>query len=100
MEMQDLLAGLWRDGDLNTTFVFVTHDIEEAIFLADKIVVLSRGPGTILAELEAPPPSAVTREGLSSGRFRMLEEQIIKLIYGEVDDAAAPRAAQRLLGDE
>jgi NitT/TauT family transport system ATP-binding protein len=100
MEMQDLIAGLWRDGDLNTTFVFVTHDIEEAIFLADKIVVLSRGPGTVLAELEAPPPTEVTREGLSAGRFRMLEEQIIKLIYGEVDESRAPLAGQRLLEDQ
>jgi NitT/TauT family transport system ATP-binding protein len=100
MGMQDLVAGLWRDGDLNTTFIFVTHDVEEAIFLADKIVVLSRGPGTVLAELEAPPPTEVTREGLSSGRFRVLEEQIIKLIYGEVEEGRAPLSGQRLLEDD
>ena len=82
MEMQNLVARLLSDEAMDTTFIFVTHDIDEAIFLADKIIVLSAGPGTVLAELEAPPQTAATREGLSFGKFRALEEEIIKLIYG------------------
>jgi len=101
IEMQDLVADLWRDQQLDTTFIFVTHDIDEAIFLADKIIVLSHGPGTVLAELEAPAPTDSTRRSLAAGDFRELEEHIIQLIYS--DDRPAAQAAleeKSLSGDE
>jgi ABC-type nitrate/sulfonate/bicarbonate transport system ATPase subunit len=82
-EMQDLIASLWFDQDLNATFVFVTHDIDEAIFLADSIVVMSAGPGRIIAEVEAPPPTAATRSALATGKLKELEQHIVELIYGE-----------------
>ncbi len=81
MEMQDLLARLWADEALDTTFVFVTHDVEEAIFLADRIFVMSPGPGTIIAELNAPAPTANTRREMLAGRYQALEQQIFDLIY-------------------
>jgi ABC-type nitrate/sulfonate/bicarbonate transport system ATPase subunit len=84
-EMQDLVARLWFDDELNPTFVFVTHDIDEAIFLADSIIVMSAGPGRIMAELEAPPPNADTRAGLAEGRFKDLQKKIVDLIYGPED---------------
>ncbi len=95
--MQDLVARLWFDGELNPTFIFVTHDIEEAIFLADSIIVLSSGPGRILAELEAPPPTPETRRGITEGRFNDLENYIIELIYGPQDGSHA-YAAGKVLG--
>jgi ABC-type nitrate/sulfonate/bicarbonate transport system ATPase subunit len=95
--MQDLVASLWMDGELNPTFVFVTHDIEEAIFLADSIIVLSPGPGRVLAELEAPPPTPETREGLLSGRFNDLEHYIVELIYGQ--DGQHTYGAGKVIGD-
>ncbi len=97
IEMQELVADLWADEQLNTTLVFVTHDIEEAVFLADRIIVLSKGPGTVLAELEAPAPTATTRENLASGKYRELTERIIELIYGTGGEAQVVRAEQRLL---
>jgi NitT/TauT family transport system ATP-binding protein len=81
MEMQDLLAQLWADGELDTTFIFVTHDVEEAIFLADRIIVMSPGPGQIIAELPAPAPTANTRQEMLAGRYQALEQQIFNLIY-------------------
>jgi NitT/TauT family transport system ATP-binding protein len=47
--MQELLLDIWDD--LKTTVVFVTHDIEEAIFLADRICIMGVQPGHIKAEL-------------------------------------------------
>ncbi len=88
LEMQDLVASLWADEELNQTIVFVTHDIQEAIFLADKIVVLSPSPGRILAELDAPPATQATRIGLGRGEFAELEDHIVRLIYGERDGSA------------
>ena len=49
-EMQDLLVSIWRD--LGQTIVFVTHDADEAITLADKILVMDRSAGCIREELE------------------------------------------------
>lgn len=60
LRMQDLLVGLWRD--LEATIFFVTHSIEEAVYLGDRIHVLSSSPGTILRELAVPPPDYPAKE--------------------------------------
>lgn len=54
MNMQDLLVGLWRD--VEATVFFVTHSIPEAVYLGDRVYLLSSSPGTILEELEVEPP--------------------------------------------
>ena len=46
--LQDELLAIWRATGLSV--VFVTHSLEEAIFLADRVVVMSPGPGRIVAE--------------------------------------------------
>ena len=52
--MQELLLDVWnRDG---RTVVFVTHDIDEAIFLADRVLIMSHRPGRIRLELPVPLP--------------------------------------------
>jgi NitT/TauT family transport system ATP-binding protein len=43
-QMESELLALWEEKTLNKTIVFVTHDLEEAIALADEVVVLSAGP--------------------------------------------------------
>ncbi len=52
--MQDLLIGLWRE--LEATIFFVTHSIEEAVYLGDRTIIMSAHPGRILQQLEVPPP--------------------------------------------
>ncbi|WP_420597306.1 ABC transporter ATP-binding protein [Deinococcus sp.] len=52
--MQDELLGLWESS--NASVVFVTHDLEEAIGLADKVVVLTTGPATVKAVYDIPLP--------------------------------------------
>jgi NitT/TauT family transport system ATP-binding protein len=52
--MQDLLVGLWRE--LEATIFFVTHSIEEAVYLGDRTILMSPGPGRILQQLNVPPP--------------------------------------------
>jgi len=52
--MQDLLVNLWRE--LEATIFFVTHSIEEAVYLGDRTIIMSPGPGRILQQLEVPPP--------------------------------------------
>ena len=60
VNMQDLLVGLTREAQ--ATVFFVTHSIEEAVYLADRTFILSSAPGTILKQLEVPPPDFPARE--------------------------------------
>jgi ABC-type nitrate/sulfonate/bicarbonate transport system ATPase subunit len=54
LRMQELLVNLWREAQ--ATVFFVTHSIEEAVYLGDRVYIFSSAPGTILRELEVPPP--------------------------------------------
>jgi len=47
--MQDLLISLWREQQ--ATVFFITHSIEEAVYLGDRVLIMSRAPGTILHQL-------------------------------------------------
>jgi NitT/TauT family transport system ATP-binding protein len=54
LQMQGLLVDLWREAQ--ATVFFVTHSIEEAVYLGDRVYVFSSSPGTILREMQVPPP--------------------------------------------
>jgi NitT/TauT family transport system ATP-binding protein len=58
--MQDLLVGLWRELEANV--FFITHSIEEAVYLGDRTYIMSPAPGTILQQLEVPKPDRPARE--------------------------------------
>jgi NitT/TauT family transport system ATP-binding protein len=60
LNMQDLLIKLWREQQ--ETVFFVTHSVEEAVFLGDRIYILSNAPGTIIKEMEVPSPERPARE--------------------------------------
>ena len=58
--MQDLLVELWRK--VEATVFLVTHSIEEAVYLGDRVYVLSSSPGTLARELEVEPPNRPAAE--------------------------------------
>jgi len=62
------------------TTVLVTHDIEEAVFLADRIVVLASGPGRIE---DIVPVSLERPRDRSSQSFQRIKDSILKRILGE-----------------
>jgi NitT/TauT family transport system ATP-binding protein len=79
--MQELLLNVWAE--LRTTVVFVTHDIDEAIFTADRVLVMSNRPGRIKADLTVNLPRPRTPEIITSPRFAELKRTCMELIRQE-----------------
>ena len=86
--MSSELLHLWDQ--TRPAVVFVTHDLEEAIALADKVVVITAGPGTVKAEFEIDlPRPRVVQEIRFDRRFTHLYEQIWEALRAEVAEAYA-----------
>src|SRR6478609_5591646 len=86
--MSDELLGLWDQ--TRPAVIFVTHDLEEAIALADKVVVLTAGPGTVKAEFDIHlPRPRVVQEIRFDPTFTRLYGQIWEALRDEVDEAYA-----------
>ena len=60
LHMQELLVDLWKEAQ--ATVFFVTHSIEEAVYLGDRVYVFSSAPGTIIREMAVPPPTHPPKE--------------------------------------
>jgi NitT/TauT family transport system ATP-binding protein len=78
MDMQDLLVSLWREAQ--ATVFFVTHSIEEAVFLGDRVYIMGRSPGTILQEMEVEPADRPARLMQREPRFQETVNHIRDLI--------------------
>ena len=69
------------------TVFFITHDLDEAIFLADTVVVMTTRPGTIKLRLDVDLPRPRTRETLTSHRFLELKQQAVNAVHEEAKKA-------------
>jgi NitT/TauT family transport system ATP-binding protein len=67
LDMQDLLIRLWRE--VEATVLFVTHSVEEAVYLGDRVYLMATTPGRIAEEIRLPHPSAPAREAQSEPWF-------------------------------
>jgi NitT/TauT family transport system ATP-binding protein len=67
LHMQALLVELWREAQ--ATVFFVTHSIDEAIYLGDRVYIFSSAPGTIIREMKVPPPDRPPKEMLREPGF-------------------------------
>jgi len=90
-QMQDLLLHVWTDN--RCTVLFVTHDIEEAVYLADKVYVFSPRPGVIRAVKDIDFPRPRDPDIKLSEHFKNLQVQILNVITETVMSAAKERAA-------
>ncbi|MEO7242729.1 MAG: ABC transporter ATP-binding protein [Variovorax sp.] len=78
LSMQELLLDVWQQ--LKPTIVFVTHDIDEALFLADTVYVMSARPGRIQARLPVALPRPRTIEDTTSEAFNAMKREILRQI--------------------
>ncbi|MES2823464.1 MAG: ABC transporter ATP-binding protein [Pseudomonadota bacterium] len=81
MKMQELLLSIW--GRIRTTVVFVTHDIDEALFLADRILVMSPRPGRIIEDLRVNFPRPRRTELVTTAAFMQLKRHCLELLNHE-----------------
>ena len=90
LHMQALLVDLWREAQ--ATVFFVTHSIEEAVYLGDRVYVFSSAPGTILREMQVPPPDRPPRE-------MQREPEFMQYVF-EIRDLIDNLAASTRAGDD
>ncbi|MES2365388.1 MAG: ABC transporter ATP-binding protein [Pseudomonadota bacterium] len=79
--MQQILTNMWQRFRLSV--LFITHDIDESIFLSDKVYVMTARPGRIKAEIEVPLPRPRVAEMTTSPEFMQLRQQLHELIREE-----------------
>jgi NitT/TauT family transport system ATP-binding protein len=88
LNMQELLLDIWTR--IRTTVVFVTHDIDEALFLADRLLVMSPRPGRIIEDLRLDFPQPRTTELVTRPEFARLKRHCLELLRHE-DGQQLPR---------
>jgi NitT/TauT family transport system ATP-binding protein len=98
-QMQSYLLELWTRIDI--TIVFVTHDLDETVQLADRIVVLGAHPGRVKEIVEVPLPRPRTREQMIAPLFVATKRHLEALIHAEaLDPEPLPRVRVTRVGDE
>ncbi|MGN6286814.1 MAG: ABC transporter ATP-binding protein [Afipia sp.] len=92
--MQQILTNMWQR--LKISVLFVTHDIDEAIFLSDRVYCMTARPGSVKAEikipLERPRQQAMMMSSeflaLRRGLMSLIREESLKAMGGEINDLA------------
>jgi ABC-type nitrate/sulfonate/bicarbonate transport system ATPase subunit len=85
--MQEWLLQIWAD--FHKTVVFVTHDVEEAVYLSDEILVMSPRPGRIVDRLRVPLSRPRPRSVISAGEFIAVKERCLAHLGHAMPDLAA-----------
>jgi NitT/TauT family transport system ATP-binding protein len=99
-KMQNYLMQIWRK--VEVTILFITHDLDEACFLADRIVVMGSNPGRLVEVIENPIPRPRSTDLLLSPEFLSLKHRLEELIHGpaETDEEKVPMIKLTEAGDE
>jgi ABC-type nitrate/sulfonate/bicarbonate transport system ATPase subunit len=92
--MQELLLGIWEAE--RKTVLFVTHDIDEAVFMGSRVVVMSARPGRIKVDRAVPLPHPRHYSMKTSAEFATLKAELTDEVRIEV--LAAQAAAERAAG--
>ncbi len=99
-QMQHYLLQIWKNVDV--TIVFITHDLDEAVYLSDRILVLEANPGKVQEHIEVPVPRPRTPEQFLHPAFLATKNHIEHLIHPPAEDLYddLPMLKMTKLGDE
>jgi len=92
MLMQELLLQVWERH--HQTVLFITHDIEEALLLADRVCVMTARPGRIKKSIDVQIPRPRAIEVTTSPEFNALRRKVLALIREETEQAAMVTAGR------
>lgn len=87
--MQQVLLDIWTK--IPTTTVFVTHDVDEALFLADRVIVLSARPGRVIEDLRLPFERPRAPDLITEREFVRLKRHVIDLLRRPENSISSPR---------
>lgn len=79
--MQESLLSIWQE--FGTTVLFVTHDVDEAVYLADRVLIMSAGPGEIIQDVKVPLARPRGPETIASAEFVAIRAQCLEAIRTE-----------------
>jgi NitT/TauT family transport system ATP-binding protein len=82
--MQSHLMSIWQNIDI--TILFITHDLDEAIYLADRILVLKAHPGEVMEVIEVPVPQPRTPGQLLGPEFLATKKHLEDLIHPPITE--------------
>jgi NitT/TauT family transport system ATP-binding protein len=85
--LQDELLALWQAD--RRTVLFVTHSLEEAILLGDRVIVMSARPGHLIADFPVPFERPRSGDLRGDARFAALQQEIWEVLRTEVDRTLA-----------
>jgi len=99
-QMQAYLLQIWRQVDV--TILFITHDLDEAIYLSDRILVLGANPSRVQEFIEVPVPHPRSEDQFISPPFLATKRRLEELIHPKKDTEAAalPIVKMTAEGDE
>jgi NitT/TauT family transport system ATP-binding protein len=99
-QMQSYLLQIWRKVDV--TVLFITHDLDEAVYLADRILVMGANPGRVLEFIENPVPRPRTPAQFLSPEFLAVRRRLDELIHPpvEAEEEKVPMVKLTSAGDE
>ena len=80
------LLRIWQEA--NCTVLFVTHSINEAVYLSDRVVVMSKRPGRIKSTLTIDIPRPRTRDVLTKPKFIGYEQTLRDLVWDEIQESS------------
>lgn len=99
-QMQTHLLEIWRNVDV--TILFITHDLDEAVLLADRILVLKAHPGEVQELIEVPVPRPRNSAQLTTPAFLATRARLDELIHPHADTTAEklPIIRMTAVGDD
>ncbi|QSE94891.1 ABC transporter ATP-binding protein [Rhodococcus pseudokoreensis] len=82
--LQGELLRIWESGDTKKTILFVTHSIDEAIFLSDRIAVMTRAPGRVKTLIDVELPRPRDSDSRNSEEFAHIRSRVARVLEEEV----------------